>query len=525
MLKAGIKVAGLTLVSRILGFVRDVCIALFIGAGASADTFFAAYRIPLFLRQFLAEGALANAWVPILANVRQQHGEAQARQLIARALGCLLSLLIPLTLVMVALAPVLTSLYAPGFLARPEQFDSTVVLVRIMTPYLMFVSVATLLAGILNCYGRFTLPALGPVLFNMTLISALVGVSALLFESVLILSIAVVVGGMLQCLLMLPMLLSKRLLPRPHLQWRDPDIKRVLVLMAPAALSTSVTQVNVWFDTMIASFLPTGSISWLYFAERLKELPIGVFAVALATVMLPNLARYHQSQSLANFRSMLDWGIRLSALISLPAATALFLLGTPIIFSLFGYGSLQQQDVIMITLGLQAYVIGLPAFMVIRVLLPGYYAQEDGRSPVKISIIAVVISVILSALFAWYFHHTANTGHMGLALGTACGGIIQALLLLLGLYRKGSLRFGKKSWLFLLRILLATIVMGLVLLWFTAPTDDWFKLSPLARISQLSVLCLSGAGVYFITLGVLGMRPSQLRQVTMENTPQKEDTM
>ncbi len=507
----GLIVAAATMLSRVMGFARDVAIAFFVGAGAGADAFFVAFRIPLLLRQLLAEGAFSAAFIPVLVAHRPAGREA-VRALIRHVAGCLLLALAAITLVVLLCAPLLTGLYAPGFLRHPEKFALTVHMVRIMSPYILLISLTALASGILNAYGRFLSPALAPVFLNLSLIGAVMWLSPGLPTPVLVLAWAVVFGGCLQLLIQLPGLLRLGLLPWPQPNWQHPGVRQILILLGPALLGISVTQLNVFLDTVIASFLPTGSVAWLYYAERLKELPVGVFAVAIATVLLPSLAAHHERQASGHFAATLDWGLRCSLLLGIPSMVALLVLAAPVMTSLFEYGRMTPRDSAMAARALQAYALGLPAFMVVRVLVTGYFARQDMKTPVSIAIRVLACNMVLNICLVLPLHYYWRIGHVGLALGTSLAAQLHVLLLLRGLLRSGAYRIPPGSLVFWGRVAAAALVMGVVLVLCTAPEALWREWSWKERGLHMALLCAGGAALYFLVLWLGGLRPSHLHR-------------
>ncbi len=396
LLGSSLVVGTMTMLSRVLGLTRDVVFARFIGAEAGADAFFVAFKIPNFLRRLFAEGAFAQAFVPVLSEYRSQGSIAAVKGLIDRVAGCLGLSLILITALAVIGAPVLTAVFAPGFVNDPVKYQLASDMIRITFPYLLLISLTGLSGAILNSYDRFAVPAFTPVLLNVSLISAAVIVSPYFEVPVMALAWGVFAAGVIQLLFQLPFLMRLGLMPTPKLDWQDAGVKRVLSLMAPAIFGVSVSQINLLLDTVLASFLPTGSVSWLYYSDRLAELPLGVFGIAVATVILPGLSRQHASDSPEKFSETLDWALRLILLIALPAAVALVILAEPILATLFQYGKTTVVDVNMSSLSLQAYAVGLVAFMLIKVLAPGYFARQDMKTPVRIGIIAMASNMVLN---------------------------------------------------------------------------------------------------------------------------------
>ncbi len=510
ILRSSAVVSAMTMISRVLGLLRDVVFARFIGAEAGADAFFVAFKVPNFLRRLFAEGAFAQAFVPVLSEYRHQGSVAAVQGFVDRVAGCLgVSVLLVCGLVVLA-APVFTAVFAMGFLVHsPEKFALTTDLMRITFPYLAFISLAGFASAILNSYDRFAIPALTPVLLNLVLIIAAVYVAPHLDVPVMALAWGVLVAGALQLSFQLPFLKRLGLLPHPKVDWVDPSVKKVLSLMAPAIFGVSVSQINLMFDTILASFLPTGSVSWLYYSDRLTELPLGVFGVGIATVVLPTLSRQFAAAE-GQHHQTLDWALRMVLLIGVPAALALVVLAEPILLTLFQYGKTSPMDMKMASYSLQAYALGLTAFMLIKVLVTGYFSRQDTRTPVRIGIIAMLANMVMNLIFVLPFHFFWQIGHTGLALATSCSAFLNAGLLLRGLRRQGVYQ-AQPGWpLFAVRLVLASGAMGLVagFLYYSMP--DFAPLEWWQRIINVALLCAAGILSYTAVLFALGMRPRHL---------------
>lgn len=500
------------MLSRVLGLARDIVFARFIGSEAGADAFFVAFKIPNFLRRLFAEGAFAQAFIPILAEYRQRGSVAAVRHFIDRVAGCLGLTLLTLTLVAVIGSPVLAMVFAPGFyLDYPQKYALTSDMIRITFPYLMLISLTGLAGAILNSYDRFAVPAFTPVLLNIVLITAAIVVAPRMSIPVMALAWGVLVAGVVQFLFQLPFLMRLGLLPHPKVEWADPAVVRVLQLMAPAIFGVSVSQINLLLDTLLASFLPTGSVSWLYYSDRLTELPLGVFAVGIATVILPNLSRQHKADC-EGFKLTLDWALRLILVIALPAAFALILLAEPILYTLFQYGKTSPRDIAMASYSLQAYALGLSAFMLIKVLAPGYFARKDMLTPVRIGIIAMVSNMLMNILFVIPLHHFWQIGHVGLALATALSAFVNAALLLRGLKQQGAY-IPQPGWLgFVARVFAACLAMVLTIWWLSNAMEAWHSIQWWQRSWQLSVVCALGLSVYLLGLFFSGLRLADFRR-------------
>lgn len=511
-LKSSSIVGSMTMLSRVLGLIRDVVFARFIGAEAGADAFFVAFKIPNFLRRLFAEGAFAQAFVPVLSEYRAQGSVAAVRGLIDRVAGGLGLTLMLLTGLAVMGAPFLTMLFAPGFIDDPVRFPLAAEMIRITFPYLLLISMTGLAGAILNSYDRFVVPAATPVLLNVVLISAAILAAPYFDPPVMALAWGVLVAGVVQLLFQLPFLWRLGLMPAPKVDWQDTGVKRVLALMAPAIFGVSVSQINLLLDTVLASFLPAGSVSWLYYSDRLAELPLGVFAIAIATVILPGLSRQHASDDPSQFSATLDWAIFMVLMVAAPAAVALIVLAEPILLTLFQYGKTSLNDVAMSALSLRAYALGLLAFMLIKVLAPGYYARQDMKTPVKIGIIAMVSNMLLNVAFVAPLYFIWNVGHVGLALATSASAFINAWLLWRGLRRAGIYQAAREGWgRKLVAMLLANGLMCAALVFSLQVIDGWQQWLWWQRVGHLAVLCVGGVLVYLTGLLLAGIRPRDFK--------------
>lgn len=511
MLRSSALVGSMTMISRVLGLLRDIVIASFVGASANADAFFVAFKIPNFLRRLFAEGAFSQAFVPVLADYKQENALAAVKGLVDRVAGVLGGTLLLLTAVTVMASPLVAALFAPGFLNQPEKFAITADMIRITFPYLLLISMTGLCGAILNSYGRFAVPAFTPVFLNLSLIFAATVAAPWFAEPVFALAWGVFFAGIIQLLFQLPSLYRLDLVPRPVLDVRHEGVRRILKLMVPALFGVSVSQINLLLDTVLASFLPTGSVSWLYYSDRLAELPLGVFGIAIATVILPNLSAHRAAAREEQFAFTLDWAMRSVLLIGVPAALALVLLAEPILITLFQYGALTPRDVDMAALSLRAYSLGLVAFMLIKILAPGYYARQDTATPVKIGIIAMAANMIMNLAFVlpllWYF----NVGHLGLALATSASAWLNAGLLLRGLVRQGVFRWQPGWGRYLLRLTMGTLAMSLVVLWLSRDAALWLDWGWQRRALEMALVCGAGAMAYLVAHLAMGTRLRHLR--------------
>jgi putative peptidoglycan lipid II flippase len=512
LVRSSAVVGGATMLSRVLGLLRDVVLANLIGANGNADAFFVAFKIPNFLRRLFAEGAFAQAFVPVLADTREKGGREAVRDLIDRVAGMLGGTLLLLTLITVMASPLVATLFAPGFLRDPEKLALTGDLIKLTFPYLLLISLTGFAGAILNSYQRFAVPALTPVILNLCLIGAALWAAPQFDEPVVALSLGVLVAGFAQLLFQVPALAGIGLVPRPRWAPEHEGVRRILILMVPALFGVSVSQINLLLDTVLASLLPSGSVSWLYYSDRLTELPLGVFAIAIATVILPTLSGQRARADDPAFASTLAWAMRSVLLIAVPATLALAVLAEPLLATLFQYGAFSAEDRTMAAASLRAYTLGLGAFMLVKVLAPGFYAREDMRTPVRVGIIAMVSNMVLNVAFVFPLMTMFNMGHVGLALATSVSAWLNAGLLYRGLRREAVLPAGSVPHKWLLQIGLASAAMTLVLWWMLPGQGDWATWVWWERASQLGVLCLTGLGVFAASLLVLGVRPADLRR-------------
>lgn len=499
LLRSSAVVGVMTMLSRVLGLARDVVMANLFGASAGADAFFVAFKIPNFFRRLFAEGAFSQAFVPVFSEYRSKRTEAEVRSLANAVAGVLGLVLFVVTALAMLGAPWLTALFAPGFLDNPAKYDLASDMLRVTFPYLMLISLTAFAGSMLNSYGYFAVPAFTPVLLNVVLIATAFLISPMFSEPVIGMAWGVLLAGMVQLFFQFPFLLKMGLLPRPKVDYRHEGLRRIMRLMLPALFGVSVSQINLLLDTILASFLETGSISWLYYSDRLAELPLGVFGIAIATVILPSLSSRHAEQSTRAFSETMDWAFKVVLLLGVPAALALIVLSEPLITTLFHYGALREYDVFQAAASLQAYALGLLAFMLIKIFASGYFSRQDMKTPVKIGIIAMLANMVFNLMLIWPLQH------VGLALATAISSWLNALLLIRGLYQLGVYQPQPGWGLFLLRVLLASSAMGVLVYLWVDPVESWFDWPLLERVWQLTQLVVMGLLAYFVTLLLLGM--------------------
>lgn len=505
-------VGGFTLLSRILGFARDVLFATHFGAGMGMDAFLVAFKIPNFGRRLFAEGAFSQAFVPVLSEYRATRSEAEVRELVARTEGSLAAVLVLITAIGVLAAPLFVWMFAPGFHANPQKFELATGLLRWTFPYLLFISLTAFAGGVLNANGRFGPPAFAPVLLNIAFIVAIFAIEPRLAHPTYALAGAVLVAGVLQFAVQLPWLARVRLLVRPALGIFHAGVRQIFRLMVPIVFGASITQINLLIDTVIASFLAGGSVSWLYFSDRLMEFPLGVFAIALGTVILPGLARHHARREPERYSAMLDRALRLTLLAMPAAAIGLLALAGPIVATIYGYQRFDRHDVFMASASLMTYALGLTGFALVKVLAPAYFARQETRAPVRIGIVAVAVNLALNlaVVLPWAFSGGAAP-HAGLALSTSLAAAVNAGLLWRGLRRRAIYRPVSGWRPFLLRVSFAVLAMGAAVWFSAAPMTRWTAWSAWERAWHLALLLFEGAAVYVAALAAAGLRPRHLR--------------
>lgn len=515
LLKSGMIVSAMTLISRVLGLVRDVVVANLMGAGASADVFFFANKIPNFLRRLFAEGAFSQAFVPVLTESHAQGDMDKTRELIARAAGTLGVIVSIVTILGVLGSGVVTALFGFGWFLdwmhggpAAEKFELASVMLKITFPYLWFITFVALSGAILNTLGKFAVSSFTPVFLNVMIILAAWFISPQMSQPEIGLAIGVLLGGLVQFLFQIPFLIKAGVMVKPKWGWRDPGVVKIRTLMIPALFGVSVSQINLLFDTFIASFLQTGSISWLYYSDRLLEFPLGLFGIAIATVILPALSRKHVDAHSEGFAHTMDWGIRMVTLLGIPAMLGLMVLAKPMLMVLFMRGEFSPQDVHQASLSLLAYASGLLNFMLIKVLAPGYYSRQDTKTPVKYGIIAMVTNMVFNAIFAYFY------GYVGLAIATALSAFVNMALLYRGLHIAGVYQITKRTVFFIIRLVIAGAAMVAAILWQLEDMSVWLDWSFAHRSGVLGMLIGLGAVVYLAVVFLLGVRLKDLKAGT-----------
>jgi putative peptidoglycan lipid II flippase len=514
LLKSTAKVGTATITSRILGFIRDMVFARYFGASGETDAFFLAFKIPNFMRRLFAEGSFSLAFVPVLSEVRATGDREALRDLIDHVSGTLFAILLVITSIGVLAAPAILAIFAPGWLidGRPE-FGLAADMLRITFPYILLISLTALAGGILNTFDRFLVPALTPALLNISLIAAAVLLSVRMEVPVMALAWGVLVAGIAQMVVQIPALVRLGVLPRPRWGWRHPGVQKILKLMIPTLIGSSVAQVNLLLDLVIATFLVSGSVSWLYYSDRLMEFPLGVFGVALSTVILPNLSRKFARNNPDAFSHTLDWALRLALIITLPAALGLAVLAAPILITLFQYQAFQVSDVEMSALSLAAYAAGLPAFIAVKVLAPGFYARQDTKTPVKIAITAMVSNMVLNFAFVGSLLLIGFKGpHTGLALASSAAAYINAGLLYRMLRKQEAYRPEPGWGRVVFAVLAACAAMVAALYWQYGEVAGWVAAPAALRATHLCLLIGLGVVIYTAVLLAAGLRKHHLEK-------------
>jgi putative peptidoglycan lipid II flippase len=502
----------MTLLSRLLGLLRDIVIAHLMGAGAAADLFFFANKIPNFLRRLFAEGAFAQAFVPVLTEYERTKSVDQIKTLIAAVSGTLGTIVTVITILGVLGSSVITALFGFGWFLEwwhggeeAYKFELASLMLKITFPYLWFITFTALSGAILNTLGKFAVAAFTPVFLNIAIIGCALFVSPHLAQPEIGLAMGVLIGGMIQFLFQIPFLRKEKLLVKPTWNWKHPGVVKIRTLMIPALFGVSVSQINLLLDTLIASFLQTGSISWLYYSDRLLEFPLGLFGIAIATVILPSLSASHVSQENNHFAKTLDWGIRMVCFLGFPAMLGLIVLAEPMLRVLFMRGEFAMQDVSMASMSLWAYGSGLLSFMMVKVLAPGYYSRQDTRTPVKYGIIAMLSNMVLNIIFAIPY------GYVGLAIATTISATLNACLLWFGLYRSGVYQVQKNSLSVLLRIVFSGLTMAAGLALFNPSLSEWAQFALFDAALKLFALITAAVIGYFMVLLLIGLRPHHFK--------------
>ena len=502
----------MTTISRFLGLARDIIFAHVFGANAGTDAFFVAFKIPNFLRRLFAEGAFAQSFVPVFSEYKETRSREALIDLLDHVAGSLGGVLLLITTICIAASPVVVMIFAPGFIDEADRFELTTEMLRITFPYIFFISLVAFSGGVLNSFNQFAVPAFTPVFLNICLIGAALWAAPYFEQPVIALAWGVALAGFTQLAFQLPFLAKLGLLPRPRFKRSHEGVKKISKLMLPAIIGSSVAQINLLLDTVIASFLIVGSVSWLYFSDRLVEFPLGVFGIALATVILPNLSKQHANKSKEAFNQTIDWALKLVMLIAIPSGLGLLLLSQPILATLFQYGQFTSHDTYMSALSLMAYSLGLPAFIIIKVLAPAFYARQDTKTPMKIAVKAMIANMLLNILFVVpMVIYQYEAPHVGLALATSASAYMNALMLLISLKKQDIYR-PTSGWLkFFLQLIVANSLLATFILFWLPGLETWSQWNLSDRLLNLSVYIIIAALLYLFSLILSGVRPAQFR--------------
>ena len=502
-----------TLVSRITGLLREIFYATMFGASAFMDAWLVAFKIPNFLRRLFAEGSFSQAFVPVISEYKHKRSHEEVRQLVDEVAGTFGVLLFVVTAIGVLASPLIILAFAPAWHDEPGQWQASASMLRWTFPYLFFISLSALFSGVLNSYNRFALPAYTQVIMNIVMITVTVWIAPKAADPGMALAMGVFVAGALQLAFQLPAVIRLGLFRRPRWKPAAEGVRRIGKLMLPGIFGSSVAQVSLLLDTQIASLITAG-VSWLYFADRLMEFPLGVFSIALATVILPSLSRHHAAESPEHFTATLDWALRLVLLLVSPAAVAMLVFAGPLTATTFGYGKFDAHDVHMASYALMAYSWGLLGFSLVKVLAPGYFARQDTKTPVRVGLIALGVNIAINVGVAL---PAVKLGfpfpHVLIATSTCTAAAVNTALLWRGLARAGVYK-PQPGWSALLaRILFANAAMAALLIWLGGDLDGWLELPPSHRAARLALCVVAGAATYFAALLLAGTRLRHVRNV------------
>ena len=512
LLRSGMVSAAATFMSRILGMVRDIAIAQLLGAGLMADVFFFANRIPNFFRRLFAEGAFAQSFVPVLTKSSKEEDASALKELIAKSAGTLGLIVLVISVIGMVASPVVTAIFGWGWFEAylndapdAEKFTQASTLLEITFPYLFFITLTALCSSVLNVHGSFAIPAITPCWLNITMIVVAYFIAPHFEDPNKVLAYGMVAGGVVQLIFQLPFIIKLGLMVRPKWGWSHPGVKRIRTLMIPALFGVSASQLNLLVNTVLASFLATGSISYLYYSDRLLEFPIGIFAVAISTVILPALSRVDIKTQHGNYVRTLDWGVRLVLLLGIPSALGIIALREPILRVIFMRGAFSEENVILSSHSLLASVSGLCAIMLVRVLVQGFAALQDTKTPVRCSIVAIIANICFNLILVW------PLDYIGLALSTALAAFVNAGQLLYLLHKRDIYRVSSTTLLFIGKALISGIVMAVAVRYFSPDFSVWATMSTLTSIFYLAALIIGGALLFGLCCMALGIRPRHIK--------------
>ena len=505
LLRSSTIVSFWTMISRFMGLARDVVLANLLGASGQADVFLVAQKIPNFLRRLFGEGAFATAFVPVFSEYYSNRTKAETVSLLSKVSGTLGGFLAIITIIGVLGSQGVIALFGAGFIGDPEKFQLGSDLLKITFPYIFFISLVAMYSSVLNTLDKFAVPAFAPILLNLSIIAAAIIWAPHMEQPTVALAWAIFIAGALQLFLHFPFLWKAGYLPKPQWAWKDSAVQRIIKLMVPVIIGASASQINLLIDTQIASFLEEGRIAWLYYSDRMMEFPLGIFGIAIATVLLPTLSKFFSKKDMAHFSGTLDWGLRMVLMIGIPAGIGLFWLAEPIMIAVFQHGAFTAEDSFKAGQSLQAYSIGLIGFMMVKVFLTGYYSRQDTKTPVKIALFAIVSNIVLNlALFKPF-------GHVGLAIATSASAFINAIFLYRYLYKEQHLQLSRKSKLWILKLIVAS---GLLLLglWYTDfSIKQWQSWTRFEAIGMITIIIAATIAAYVTLLVILGLRPRDFK--------------
>lgn len=511
LLRSGLIVSGFTLLSRISGFARDQIVAVNFGASPVMDAFFVAFKIPNLLRRLFGEGAFAKGFVPVFTEYRETRSHEELQQLLSYVLGTLGGVLLLLSAVAVAAAPLLVLLFAPGFADEPERLEAATYMLRITFPYLFFISLVAAAGGVFQSVGRFAVPAFTPVFLNLVLICCALFLAPRLEQPVYALAWGVFIAGAVQLAFQLPFLAQVRLLPRPRWGWHNSGVRRIFALMLPAIAGAGVYQINQLVNTILASLLIAGSVSWLYYADRLLEFPMGMIGIAAGIVILPRLSALHTKGSHKDFSLTIGWAVKVVLWAGLPAALALGLLAKPMLMTLFEYGKFGAHDREMSAIALQVLALSLPAGLLINVLTPGFYARQDTRTPVRIGVIAMAVNMIFGCVAVYLLMQQGSASpHAGLSAAVVLSSWVQVILLIRALGRQ-EIKLPLGVWRAALLPLSLALPVMLAVIWALNPSVDWWQAAGALDRALRLLLVIGASGLAFlVALVAAGVRPADL---------------
>ncbi len=504
LLKSGAIITTMTFISRIFGLVRDIVIARLFGAGLGSDVFFVAFKIPNLFRRLFAEGAFSQAFIPILSEAKIKNGEQESQVVINHIGSYLLKILVITTVIAIIIAPIIVLLFAYGFYQYPEKFNLATNMLRVTFPYLLLISITAFFGAILNTYNNFAIPAFTPVLLNISIIICAIFLADKLDTPIMALAYGVLLGGVVQLLFQIPFLKKINKIPKLATT-KHSSVKLLKKRMLPAIFGVSVSQINLLFDTIIASFLITGSISWLYYSDRLLELPLALIGIALATLSITKLSHYFAKQDFKNFKKTIDDCIKIAITLAIPASIGLVVLAEPLMITLFQYQQFSPNDSYQSSLSLSAYAIGLSALIIVKILAPAFYARGDIKTPVRIAIIAMLTNIILNIIFAYYYRHT------GIALATSISAILNAVLLYYALHKKQIYQLNKNIYKLFVQVIIASLIMLVGIIYFTLDANYYLQSSVWQRIFTLLTTITIAILLYFFILKILSTLVKKLK--------------